>query len=332
MNYTVDIYTTSLAAQPVMVDNILYISDYFTIRAFDPLTGRQLWNWTMDEPHRIDFCPPAVGGGVLYIGDGVGWFHAINSTTGEHLWSQIIGTNIWNPAAVASDSTVVMGSNDKIVRRFHPNGTQIWQFTLPEPMSSPPSFNEAEDTVYVIAGCFKMFALVWESGKLIWSQQFDWDDQGNCAAGGVALGHNGTLFYGDQSGYLRAYTSNGTLLWKYQFLDSQGAMMGSVAVSPIDNVIYAAVLEALFATWPNGTVRFQHKPQQNYFCNGATLTRNGTVWYTCGSAALAVDPNDGHTIFNFTDPQTMYYAGPTGGCNCPPPFSVPRCAVACLLY
>src|SRR3569623_87720 len=50
----------SYMSQPIYVNKTLYTSDLFTVRALDPESGNEKWNWTLPPPQRIDSITPAV--------------------------------------------------------------------------------------------------------------------------------------------------------------------------------------------------------------------------------------------------------------------------------
>ncbi|MDP7576119.1 MAG: c-type cytochrome, partial [Pseudomonadales bacterium] len=55
------------------------------LKAFDPLTGEELWN--VDHVHYWNSGVVATAGGLVFQGDGLGYLSAYNTDNGEKLWT-----------------------------------------------------------------------------------------------------------------------------------------------------------------------------------------------------------------------------------------------------
>ena len=70
--------------------------------AFDPITGERVWR--RDTKHPLLAALLSTGGGLVFTGDPEGHFFALNSRTGEELWSFQTGSgHRGGPIAYAVD-------------------------------------------------------------------------------------------------------------------------------------------------------------------------------------------------------------------------------------
>ncbi len=60
------------------------------VRAFDPLTGREVWEWKNDKPMVASVL--ATGGDLVFAGEPTGEFNAYHARTGELLWQHQTGS------------------------------------------------------------------------------------------------------------------------------------------------------------------------------------------------------------------------------------------------
>jgi outer membrane protein assembly factor BamB len=70
--------------------------------------------WKSDEPTGTINSRPTIGGGILYVGDRVGFLHAFDADSGEHLWKFETGNAVYSSPLV-TDDTIYFGSNDGYV-------------------------------------------------------------------------------------------------------------------------------------------------------------------------------------------------------------------------
>jgi alcohol dehydrogenase (cytochrome c) len=72
------------------------------VKAFDPLTGREVWSWR--APHPILASVLTTAGGLVFAGEPNGRFNALDARTGELLWTFNTGAGIHsNPVTYAID-------------------------------------------------------------------------------------------------------------------------------------------------------------------------------------------------------------------------------------
>lgn len=65
---------------------------YGHVKAFDPMTGREVWRW--DAPHPIVASVLTTAGDLVFVGEPSGMFHALDARTGAVLWSFNTGSGI----------------------------------------------------------------------------------------------------------------------------------------------------------------------------------------------------------------------------------------------
>jgi outer membrane protein assembly factor BamB len=102
----------------------------------------------------------------------------------------------------------------------------------------------------------------------------------------------------------------------------------------LDGTIYGGACEQINAVNVNGTVKWSYthpNPEpQPWESQPAAIDQRGIVYFPTAGTVAALDPASGKVAWNYTM-DTAYYGGGIVGCNCPPPFSLSRCAVACQL-
>lgn len=141
-----------LAAEPIVVDGIIYISAPRSIvRAIDAANGKVLWTF---DPHvRLDFSTGnssvsrvnrgvAVWEGMVYVGTGDGRLVAIDAASGTQVWSSLVVDPTFNgisgaPRAAAGKVFIGYSGSDEQVRGSiaafdAKNGKELWRFwTVP---------------------------------------------------------------------------------------------------------------------------------------------------------------------------------------------------------
>ncbi len=65
---------------------------YGTVRAFEPLSGKQVWEHKLFRPAWAGLCSTA--GDLVFAGTSDGFFKALDSSSGEELWSISLGAPI----------------------------------------------------------------------------------------------------------------------------------------------------------------------------------------------------------------------------------------------
>jgi alcohol dehydrogenase (cytochrome c) len=106
----------------------------FYMRAFDPRTGRRVWEYPMTGKAEMWAGTVSTASGVLFFGDDDGQMVAVESKTGRHLWHFNTGQNL-----TASPITYAVGGKQYLAIATK---TDIMAFGLFEPAVSVPLVKE----------------------------------------------------------------------------------------------------------------------------------------------------------------------------------------------
>jgi len=148
----------------------------------------------------------------------------------------------------------------------------------------------------------------------------------------TALAPDGTIYAGCRE-MIFHIAANGTVLWKIS-LDPDGSFYSNGPTLSGGVVLYSFVtfIKAYFVGFDarNGTTRFKvstydHAP--TWISYAPVPLAHDMAVYTAAGTALAVDTLTGAVMWN-TTLDTVYYTSGIG-CECPPPYSLPRCRNLC---
>ena len=111
------------------------------------------------------------------------------------------------------------------------------------------------------------------NGSEIWKYQHE----GENAYSSPAIAEDGTIYFGDMSGWLYAINPNGTLKWKYKTDDY---ILSSPAIGS-DGIIYCISTYnsdgVLYAFYPNGTLKWKKDDVNRY--TDVSIDDNGSIYY-----------------------------------------------------
>ena len=202
-------------------------------------------------------------------------------------------------------------------------------FTLTNMNISPD-----ESTLYFVLGCIYLTAIDLATQEVKWTTLLyrkDMECDGSDMSDDTALAPDGTI-YAAFRGATRHIAANGTVLWKSSldpnaiFSEAPTLSGGAVLSSFVTYVgAYFVGLDAR-----NGTTRFKvptydHGP--TWVGSAPMPLANHTAVYMVAGTALAVDTLTGAIKWN-TTLNTVYYTSGIG-CECPPPYALPRCRNLC---
>ncbi len=253
--------------------------------------------------------------GSVYVGDGSGVLHAVDSD-GQLRWKHQTTGMIAGAPAVGADGKVIFGSVDGTVIALGADGSELWTFAVPGPgqvggavMASPAIGRDGK--VYV-GGLYNdtLYALDPVDGHVVWTCDFDGGtaNQHPAMANAPAVGADGTI-YATLINDPKLYAidpDDGSIAWALNLAGSAGGYYStdypqrypevypwaSPAVGP-DGTIYVAFDDPyLRAVNPDGTIRW--------------VTRLGMV----GGFSVSVGA-DGK-IYAAGDDRSLYVLNPEG--------------------
>ncbi len=93
---------------------------------------------------------------------------------------------------------------------------------------------------------------------------------------GIAIGDDGTLYFGDYSAYLYAVYPDGTLNWKYK----TGEAITSCPAIAEDGTIYVSAWNNyLYALYPNGTRKWRFNANSASISSSPAIDEDGTIYF-----------------------------------------------------
>jgi outer membrane protein assembly factor BamB len=109
--------------------------------------------------------------------------------------------------------------------------------------------------------------------------------------GGIVIGDDGTLYYGDTSYYLYALNPDGTLKWEYR---TGGAITSSPAIDEDGTIYVGSWDDYLYALSPNGTLKWKFYANSAQIASSPTIAEDGTIYF--GTAWSLSDGGKIHAV------------------------------------
>ena len=109
--------------------------------------------------------PPMLAGGILYTGSGDGVLYALNTETGEQIWSADGFGQLESTGAIAGDVIITAGFSNLVQALNRHSGAVLWIFRTSYFVQGSPLI--VGDRVY-LASDHVVYALDLRSGELIW--------------------------------------------------------------------------------------------------------------------------------------------------------------------
>ena len=184
-------------------DGTIYVnSDEEEFYAFYP-NGTIKWIAYLDDQGRSS--PAISDDGTIFVGGGKSMY-AINSN-GTVKWVFPSGSEIGTSPAIDDNGIVYFASGEGYLFALYPNnGTIKWKCMINDLGGNWISPVIGDDGNIYILGGYKLRGIA-PNGSKIWKVI-------NAGSRGLSMGYDGTLYTG--SGHLRAYTSQGELIWEIE--------------------------------------------------------------------------------------------------------------------
>ena len=166
-----------------------------------------------------------IAGSVLYIGSEDGYLFAIDldDAGGRLLWDQskevgYAGGFLNSSPAIGADGIIVVATRAEKLLGFHSTGEVAWTAYMPGQLLGSPVI-DANGNIYVGASMSTrqgnrgyLVCVDGVSHKIRW--QFETDDMIESTP---CIGNDGTIYFGDNSGWLYALNSHGDKKWSAKF-------------------------------------------------------------------------------------------------------------------
>jgi outer membrane protein assembly factor BamB len=154
---------------PAYENGIIYTTGGKSLLAVDSTTGQEIWRTEQNDM----FTAPAVGNGLVYIGNFDGYFYAFDQKTGTEKWKVQSGGLFWAGPAVAGE-TVYAGNDDVVYALNAQTGEQRWKFQMAGKAVSEPTVSDGvlyvSDSAHEFPrGPRHLYALDAASGELLWT-------------------------------------------------------------------------------------------------------------------------------------------------------------------
>jgi len=255
----------------------IYLGCGGEIIVIDP-AGNTLWSAAV-EGHA--FAPTLSGDGRLFASNYAG-LSAFN-TDGSLIWHYPSLEITQASVALGSDTTIYMGSRDRMIRAINPDGSLKWDYEAAYQIVAAPVI-DGNGILYI--GAVHRYYAFDPNGSVKWFRDFEdsfWQP--------AAIAVDGTLYVSTTEGTLYALDPlDGEVLWAFE-TTCQGTFSPVIAV---DGTIYFCHGERIAALSPAGQLIWQ-KAFTNSPVFGATLAADGTVFVSVigeeNGGLVALDPS-----------------------------------------
>lgn len=316
----------------ILAGSILFRGDTQRTGAYDDTGIRQMSRLKWSRPFgSVVNESPVFADGVLYLGSGDGRIHAIDSITGNNLWSFKAKTSrVFSPVAVA-DGIVYVGSEKKLLYALNAGtGRKLWQFktksvvwTAPLVVNGTVYFASQEGNFFAVdistrrqkwklntravqihppafdngtvyfSAQQTLYALDGETGQERWKIE----KSANEAWSAPAIA-NGILYAGNQDGHVYAIdTQTGAVLWD-SLSDSDAWSSPSIA----DGRVYIGNKSGSFYGLDAQTGAIVWRFQTEDSAMSAPIVAGGVVYFGVGNHEFP--PREGPRHLYALDGQT----------------------------
>lgn len=197
------------------------------MRAYDVRTGSLLW--TANGPTMS----PTAASGVVYAGDDLRSFWAIDGVTGQKLWVDHVHSGGYGFGAAVADGVVYTGTSSTrgqspVIAYDATTGAELWRTWTQGQEAGTPAVSNG--TVYIGSGDHHVYAMDAGSGRIRWIARTS-----GVVAAPAAVAH-GRVFVGAATGDVYGFdSSTGTTLWT---ASTPGPISAGQAVIVANDVVY----------------------------------------------------------------------------------------------
>jgi hypothetical protein len=277
----------------VVGETAIYGSTSSELRAYD-FDGSLKWRYPCAG------CPAIDGSGVLYFGIDAGGGTAFNAIdpnlstatidpltktlSGAVKWAYVTGGSLQNNAAIAADGSIYITGGNGALRKFAPNGTLMWTYTLPGGAANSPAISPDGATVYAASGDGGLCAIAL-NGKLKWKTKL-----GHLARD-VAIDDSGVVYLVTYTLTLNAIGPEGKSKWS-KSVGGHGQWDYGWLAPAVDNVnktVYCSGTDGWFHAFGfNGTLKWKLPAVVSSV--KPAIGSGGTVYACWGGVLHAISP------------------------------------------
>jgi len=234
--------------------------------------------WSVGVKAEVASSPIVADDGTIYIGTtGSGFFgsrfYALNPN-GTVKWAKSLSGPVNKAVTLGLDGTIYAGSNTTASPNFYafnPDGSQKWTVGLAYAPSSAPV--AATDTIYLNSGTTTAGSLyAFDSSGAV-----KWQYSGGAGGGAPAIGSDGTAYYRDMRGNLRAISPAGGLNWS-------AGISASGSANPIidpDGTIFVTGGSKAYAFYRSGAQKWSFEMNRGAaveIYDSMAMGRDGTLY------------------------------------------------------
>ncbi len=207
-------FVLSIGCALLLTSSVLSYADWPSFRGDSARSGvvsglemdRLEVSWSAELGGSVD-SSPAVADGVVYVGNSLGYVHALSAEDGQDLWSFKTGGAVVSSPAIAQGLAIV-GSVDGFLYALDAvTGEQAWRYRTRGPVLSSPAV--IGDTVIFGSMDGRIYALSLTDGALRWRTEAGPGVQGGPTISGDLVLH------GDDGARMRALRiDDGSVVWE----------------------------------------------------------------------------------------------------------------------
>ncbi|MBI2060974.1 MAG: PKD domain-containing protein [Nitrospirae bacterium] len=276
-----------LQTSPAITEKRVFVAstDHF-VYAVDKASGKVAWKKDLKGQIRSSI---AAASQMLFVGSSDNSLYVLQQDSGDVLYTHATGGMIWSSPAIA-ENMIFIGSEDGKVYAFGTGGAtvaRVWPMFRHDPRHSGASQFEASHLP-----------------RVRWAL-----DAGNWVHNSVSLADDGTAYFVNFSGVLKAVAPDGKVKW-------ENNTIGDTHASPTiaaDGTIYVTGRDNgnLFAFSADGSLRWKLGLGDPYLESSPVILSDGTLVFGGSmSAVYAVFP-DGKLRWKFTPQGVTAVPSPT---------------------
>ncbi len=241
----------------------------------------------------------------------------------DSVWQATTGASVTGAAAVAGDGTVYVGSTDRSVYAFAPDGAQKWSYATGGSIDTCSPAIADDGTVYVGSNDGKCYAFA-PDGTRKWTHDFGGGSTAVFAGCSPAVAADGTIYIRVSDGYVHALNpSDGSERWKSRVNATAPNFYGNPVVAA-DGTIYQGSDETdhtLYAINPDGTSKWSLSIDSGIY-GAPAIDGSGNLYFgTLTGGVYSITPaktqrwrkssggNISSSLALSADGTTLYYAG-----------------------